>query len=68
LIAELLHDRNLCALVVQTALIACGIAVMALLTLSDGAPQTSNRAPCRGGTGRKIATSKTVEILVVSTL
>lgn len=33
LIPELQHDRSLRALVVQTALIACGIAVMALLTL-----------------------------------
>lgn len=35
LIPELQHDRSLRALVVQTALIACGIAVMALLTLVD---------------------------------
>ena len=33
LIPELQHDRSLRALVVQTVLIACGIAVMALLTL-----------------------------------
>jgi zinc and cadmium transporter len=35
LIPELQHDRSLRALVVQTALISCGIAVMALLTLVD---------------------------------
>jgi zinc transporter ZupT len=35
LIPELQHDRSLRALAVQTALIACGIAVMALLTLVD---------------------------------
>lgn len=35
LIPELQHDRSLRALVVQTALIALGIAVMALLTLID---------------------------------
>ena len=34
LIPELQHDRSLRALAVQTALIACGIAVMALLTLA----------------------------------
>jgi zinc and cadmium transporter len=33
LIPELQHDRSLRALAVQTALISCGIAVMALLTL-----------------------------------
>jgi zinc and cadmium transporter len=33
LIPELQHDRSLRALAVQTSLIACGIAVMALLTL-----------------------------------
>ena len=35
LIPELQHDRSLRALAVQTALISCGIAVMALLTLVD---------------------------------
>jgi zinc and cadmium transporter len=35
LIPELQHDRSLRALGVQTALIACGIAVMAALTLID---------------------------------
>lgn len=35
LIPELQHDRGLRALVVQTALISCGIAVMELLTLVD---------------------------------
>jgi zinc and cadmium transporter len=35
LIPELQHDRSLRALVVQTVLISCGIAVMALLTLVD---------------------------------
>jgi len=35
LIPELQHDRSLRALVVQTGLISCGIAVMALLTLVD---------------------------------
>lgn len=35
LIPELQHDRSLRALIVQTALIALGIAVMALLTLID---------------------------------
>ena len=35
LIPELQHDRSLRALAVQTSLIACGIAVMALLTLVD---------------------------------
>lgn len=35
LIPELQHDRRLRALAVQTSLIACGIAVMALLTLVD---------------------------------
>lgn len=35
LIPELQHDRSLRALVIQTALIALGIAVMALLTLID---------------------------------
>lgn len=35
LIPELQHDRSLRALVVQTALMACGIAVMALLTLVE---------------------------------
>jgi zinc and cadmium transporter len=35
LIPELQHDRTLRGLAVQSALIACGIAVMALLTLAD---------------------------------
>lgn len=35
LIPELQHDRSLRALAVQTLLIACGIAVMAALTLVD---------------------------------
>ena len=35
LIPELQHDRSLRALVIQTMLIACGIAVMALLTLVE---------------------------------
>lgn len=35
LIPELQHDRSARALVVQTALITCGIAVMALLTFMD---------------------------------
>lgn len=35
LIPDLQHDRSLRALFVQTALISCGIAVMALLTLVE---------------------------------